>query len=60
MFGHLFAYPNYGLADLAKESTVGGDDITVDEEDTYYNRTDWEDTVPILTPEISVLGGDAA
>ena len=57
-FGRLFANPGRGLADLAEES-VGEDDV-VGDEGTSYDVVDWEDTVPVFTPEPSVLGDHQA
>jgi distribution and morphology protein 34 len=54
-FGRLFANPSRGLADLAEESTDEDDDV-VGSEGASYDMVDWEDTVPGLTPEASVLG----
>ena len=58
-FGRLFANPSRGLADLAEES-ADEDDTDVIEEGTSYDEIDWEDTVPVYTPEPSVLGDHQA
>ncbi|KAI9450994.1 hypothetical protein BJY52DRAFT_1191311 [Lactarius psammicola] len=58
-FGRLFAKPGRGLADLAEESADEDDDV-VGDEGTSYDMVDWEDTVPGLTPEASVLGDNPA
>ena len=58
-FGRLFANPSRGLADLAEESTDEDDDV-VGSEGASFDMVDWEDTVPGLTPEASVLGDHAA
>ena len=58
-FGRLFANPSRGLADLAEESTDEDDDV-VGSEGASYDMVDWEDTVPGLTPEASVLGDHLA
>ena len=58
-FGRLFATPSRGLADLAEESTDEDDDV-VGSEGASYDMVDWEDTVPGLTPEASVLGDNPA
>ncbi|KAI9450988.1 hypothetical protein BJY52DRAFT_134550 [Lactarius psammicola] len=54
-FGRLFAKPGRGLADLAEESADEDDDV-VGDGGTSYDMVDWEDTVPGLIPEASVLG----
>ena len=54
-FGRLFANPSRGLADLAEEDTDEDDDV-VGSEGASFDMVDWEDTVPGLTPEASVLG----
>jgi distribution and morphology protein 34 len=58
-FGRLFANPSRGLADLAEESTDEDEDV-VGSEGASYDLVDWEDTVPGLTPEASVLGDHPA
>ncbi|KAH8982662.1 hypothetical protein EDB86DRAFT_2812068 [Lactarius hatsudake] len=58
-FGRLFANPGRGLADLAEESTDEDEDA-VGDEGTSYDMVDWEDTVPGLTPEASVLDDNPA
>ena len=58
-FGRLFANPSRGLADLAEESTDEDEDV-VGSEGASYDMVDWEDTVPGLTPEASVLGDNPA
>ncbi|KAH9015091.1 hypothetical protein EDB85DRAFT_2135444 [Lactarius pseudohatsudake] len=58
-FGRLFANPGRGLADLAEESTDEDEDV-VGDEGTSYDMVDWEDTVPGLTPEASVLDDNPA
>ncbi|KAI9450985.1 hypothetical protein BJY52DRAFT_1299850 [Lactarius psammicola] len=58
-FGRLLAKPGCGLADLA-EVTADEDDDIVGDEGGSYDMVYWEDTVPGLTPEGSVLGDNPA
>jgi distribution and morphology protein 34 len=58
-FGRLFANPSRGLADLAEESTDEDEDV-VGSEGASYDMVDWDDTVPGLSPEASVLGDHPA
>jgi distribution and morphology protein 34 len=53
------ANPSRGLADLAEESTDEDDDV-VGSEGASYDMVDWDDTVPGLSPEASVLGDHPA
>ncbi|KAH9054870.1 hypothetical protein EDB87DRAFT_1567991 [Lactarius vividus] len=57
-FGRLFT-PGRGLAALTEENTDEDEDA-VGDEGTAYDMVDWEDTVPGLTPEASMLGDNPA
>lgn len=57
-FGRLFANAGRGLADLAEESA--DEDDVVGDGGTSYDMVDWEDSVPGITPEASVLDDNPA